>query len=284
MTDLLFELLRPDRLTSVVDVGANPIDASPPYLPMLRKRICRVTGFEPQFDALAALLNIKCDLESYLPYTIGDGRKWTLYVCHSSGMTGLYRPNQSALKQLDGYLELGRVIKEIPVSTQRLDDVIEIDAIDFLKMDVQGSELNVLRHGRQRLSKAVIVQTEVSFFPLYEGQPTFANIDQELRRAGFIPHCFTDIKTSTILPMTGEMCPRRNQLIEADVVYVRDFTQPQNLSPEQLKHLALVAHHCYESYDLASNCIQQLVSKNVISRESVAQYTGFIANRSNQPD
>ena len=42
-----------------------------------------------------------------------------------------------------------------------------------------------------------------------------------------------------------------NQLLEADVVYVRDFTFPDKMSSEQLKHLALIAHHCYGSYDLA---------------------------------
>lgn len=28
-----------------------------------------------------------------------------------------------------------------------------------------------------------------------------------------------------------------NQLIEADIVYVKDFTKPENLSDEQLNHL-----------------------------------------------
>ena len=46
--DFLSDLLGPARLTSVVDIGANPVDGDPPYKPMLEKRLCRVTGFEPQ--------------------------------------------------------------------------------------------------------------------------------------------------------------------------------------------------------------------------------------------
>ena len=38
-----------------------------------------------------------------------------------------------------------------------------------------------------------------------------------------------------------------NQLLEADLVYVRDFTHPELMDDEQLKHLALIAHHCYQS-------------------------------------
>ena len=44
-TDLLFDLLRPERLTTIVDIGANPIDSSPPYKPLLDQRRCRVFGF-----------------------------------------------------------------------------------------------------------------------------------------------------------------------------------------------------------------------------------------------
>ena len=35
-----------------------------------------------------------------------------------------------------------------------------------------------------------------------------------------------------------------NQMLEADIVYVRDFSQASSMSVEQLKHLALIAHHC----------------------------------------
>jgi hypothetical protein len=46
-----------------------------------------------------------------------------------------------------------------------------------------------------------------------------------------------------------------NQLLEADIVYVRDFAHADSMSEEQLKHLALVAHHCYRSFDLALRCV-----------------------------
>ena len=39
----------------VVDIGANPIDGDPPYRRLLDSGLCRVTGFEPQPQALADL-------------------------------------------------------------------------------------------------------------------------------------------------------------------------------------------------------------------------------------
>ena len=48
-------LLRIERPTEVVDIGANPIDGAPPYQTLLKAGLCNVTGFEPDPDALAAL-------------------------------------------------------------------------------------------------------------------------------------------------------------------------------------------------------------------------------------
>jgi hypothetical protein len=70
----LLKLFRPERLTAVVDIGANPIDGDPPYKTLLQIRGCRLTGFEPQAEALATLNTRKSDLETYLPNVIADGK------------------------------------------------------------------------------------------------------------------------------------------------------------------------------------------------------------------
>src|SRR5262249_27554925 len=117
MTDILADLLRCERLTTVVDIGANPIDP-PPYKRMLEKRLCRVIGFEPQMDGLAALMAHKSDLETYLPYVVGDGNSATLRVCSAAGMTSLLAPDPTALRHFRGFSEWGHVVRETPVATR----------------------------------------------------------------------------------------------------------------------------------------------------------------------
>jgi FkbM family methyltransferase len=272
-SDPLFKLLRPQRPTAVVDIGANPIDGDPPYKPMLQKRLCRVVGFEPQSEALASLNAKKSECETYLPYVVGDGSEGNLRVCRAPGMTSLFRPDQRMLGHFRGFAEWGQVVQEISVLTRRLDDISEVEALDLLKIDVQGSELAVFRHGCQKLSGAVAVQTEVSFVPLYEGQPIFGEIDLELRAQGFVPHAFPAIKKRMIAPLsTHDPDAALNQLLEADIVYVRDFSRPDEMSSEQLKHLALIAHHCYGSWDLAANCIHHLAARGAGPTDSITQY------------
>ena len=277
--DLLTQILAPQRLTAIVDIGANPIDGDPPYKAMLAAGLCGVTGFEPQAHALAKLEQKKGPRERYLPYAVGDGTQRTLHVCELEGMTSLLEPDPAHLALFNLFPIWGKVKAQIPVTTRKLDDVCEIAAMDFLKMDVQGGERDVLAHGRARLKDAVAVQTEVSFVPLYKDQPPFGEIDLALREQGFIPHSVTGTKIWPIAPMVIGNEPNRGirQLLETDMVYVRDFSKPMTV--EQWKHLALVAHHCYGSYDLALKAIVTLIELGAIAPDSNKRYLAGLPAR-----
>ncbi|MCJ0868853.1 FkbM family methyltransferase [Streptomyces sp. AP-93] len=270
----LLDLVQPTRPTHVVDVGANPIDGDPPYRGMLEAGLCTVTGFEPQPDALETLQRRKGPYETYLPHALGDGGTHTLCVATSSGMTSLFRPDANRLGLFNGFSEWGRIREEVRVSTRRLDDVEAVGAFDLLKIDIQGAELMVFQGAREKLAEAVAVHTEVSFVPLYENQPVFGDVDQELRGQGFIPHAFAAIKRWPIAPVVfgGDFRTARHQLLEADVVYVRDFGHPESMTDEQLRQLALVAHHVYDSTDLAYYCLNQLSMRNLAAPDAPNRY------------
>jgi FkbM family methyltransferase len=271
-----WNLVVPQRLTEVVDVGANPIDSVPPYTSMLSAELCRVTGFEPQAAPLHTLRSRDGRHERYLPYVVGDGEEHTLNVCHGSGMTSLLELDPAALDVFE-YLKLpGRVTERVPVRAHRLDDITEIEHLDFLKIDVQGSELAVFRGGTARLAEAVAIQTEIPFVTLYKDQPTLGDIDSELRGQGFVPHGYPEIKLWPISPCVDPRQPI-NQLLEADIVYVRDFIHAENMSDEQLKHLALIAHYCYRSFDLALRCVLLLERRKAVEAGTQQRYLNLLA-------
>jgi len=279
--DPLSEILRPARLTAVVDIGANPIDGDPPYKAMLAAGLCDVTGFEPQSAALARLEQKKGPHERYLPYAVADGTERTLHVCQLEGMTSLLVPDPAHLALFNLFPTWGDVKERIPVATRKLDDIAEIAAMDFLKMDVQGAEREVLAHGQAKLKDTVVIQTEVSFVPLYKDQPSFGDMDLALRALGFLPHSVTGTKIWPIAPMVIGDQPNRGirQLLETDMVYVRDFSQPENMSAQQWKHLALVAHHCYGSYDLALKAILALMQLGAVPADANRRYLSSLPAR-----
>jgi len=273
-TQILAQILAPARRTAIVDVGANPIDGDPPYKAMLEAGLCEVTGFEPQGPALAKLEQKKGPRERYLPYALGDGTEHILHVCEQDGLTSLLVPDPAHLALFNLFPIWGKVKEHIPIATRRLDDVAEIAELDFLKMDLQGGEREVLLHGRAKLKDTVAVQTEVSFIPLYKDQPPFGEMDLLLRQMGFLPHCVAGTKIWPISPMVVGEKPNRGirQLLETDMVYVRDFSRAENMSAEQWKHLALVAHHCYGSYDLALKAIITLMGMGAVSHDASRRY------------
>lgn len=55
----------------------------------------------------------------------------------------------------------------------------------YLKLDVQGFELPVLRGATQTLERAAFLQTEISFAELYAGQSDWLELCQFLRDRGF---------------------------------------------------------------------------------------------------
>jgi FkbM family methyltransferase len=278
--DPLASILNVGRRTVVVDIGANPVDGDPPYKGMLSKGLCDVIGFEPQTDALAELNAKKGPQERYLPYAVGDGQPHTLHICQASGMTSLLEPDPRALQNFPEFPTWGAVKQRESVSTERLDDIAEITEMDFLKIDVQGAEMAVFRGGRTKLSKAVAVQTEVSFIPLYKNQPTFGEIDIALRGMGFVPHTFAALNHRMLHPLRGASpFDHLNQLLEADIVYVRDFRDMGSMSKEQLAHLALIAHHVYSSFDLAVRCLVQLADRGIVQGASIQQYASAIRSQ-----
>ncbi|MFZ0226488.1 MAG: FkbM family methyltransferase [Mycobacterium sp.] len=269
---LLHDLVRCSRPSSILDIGASLVEGDPPYKEMLDYELCTVTGFEPQQRALAELEQRKGPLERYLPHVLGDGREHRLKITRAQGMTSLLTPDQNQLRLFTTFLDWGSVVEEHDVQTHRLDD-LDIDDFDLLKIDVQGAELMVFQNGRERLRNAVAVQTEVSFVPLYLDQPTLGEVDGELRSQGFVPHSMPEVKQWAIAPTVfgDSVYQPGNQLLEADMVYVRDLAHPERMTSEQLSHLAMIAFHIYGSVDLAVFCIIELQQRGRAPEDAVEQ-------------
>jgi len=61
-----------------------------------------------------------------------------------------------------------------------------VERIDVMKLDVQGAELEVLRGAEGLLGGVRLIELEVAFNPIYEGQPLFGEVDAFLRARGLL--------------------------------------------------------------------------------------------------
>ena len=108
-----------------------------------------------------------------------------------------------------------------------------------------------------------------------------ADVDVELRAQGFVPQAFVATKTWPLAPVqwadrdapTDEAHAR--QLVEADMLYVRDLTHlddADTVDDEALKHLALVMHHVYDQHGVALLALRELIRRGALDPSAEAAY------------
>jgi FkbM family methyltransferase len=248
----------------VVDIGAMFDAEDPtPFAKLVQAGIAEIIGFDPvqeECDKLNATAGHGC---RYLPFAIGDGRKRTFHICNSPMTSSLYEPNTPLVERFQNLENLMRIVKTMEIQTHRLDEIKEVDDADFLKLDVQGAELDVLTGAPRVLVEAVLVQTEVEFVPMYKDQPLFAEVDQHLRRQGYLFHKFAGTAGRTFKPLVVENDINKtlSQTLWADAVYVKNFMELDRLSPEKLLKLAVILHLQYTSFDLALESLKAYDAK-----------------------
>ena len=166
----------------VLDVGANAGQTVLKLKSLLPD--CRLHAFEPSPQTFLELEGATRRIQDLTLTQAGVGQAdgvETLLENEHSVMTSFLTPSTAAA---------GTVVEERPVAMVSLDSYCEreqIEVIDFLKVDTQGYDLQVLK-GSQRLldeKRIRIVQLEVIFVDLYVGAPSFDGIYRFLVDHGF---------------------------------------------------------------------------------------------------
>lgn len=248
---------------TIVDVGAMS-EGPERYARLVESGAASVVGFEPNPEELAPLVANAGPRRRYLPYCLGRGGPATLHITRYPGCTSLYRPDP---RVIDLFTGIGasepegnfHVLRTESIVTHRLDEIAECPRPDYLKLDVQGAELDVLAGGQRALEDCLVVESEVEFVPFYEGQPLFAEVDQFLRARGFALHRLIDIAGRAVRPLVFNQSPGTpvSQLLWADAVYLRDFTRLDLFSDDQLLKTAYILHEAYRSLDMAYHFLRE---------------------------
>ncbi len=251
----IFQLL-PRSTIRVIDVGAMKVGTEV-YAPLVQAGLASVLGFEcvrAECDKLNATASAT---HRYLPYAIGDGRERTFYECNFPMTSSFYEPNTELLSKFQNLANLTQVVRTELMQTHRLDDLPEAADADFMKLDVQGAEVDVLNGAEKMLETVTVIHTEVEFVPMYKGQPLFAEVDQRLRQAGFSLMKIAAIAGRTFQPIVANNDPNSmlSQMHWAEVVYAKDFMKLDALSPEKLLRMAIVLHVVYQAFDFVHHIL-----------------------------
>ena len=250
MFDILTLIPKPETIR-VIDVGAMAIGEDI-YAPLVKAGLASVLGFECVQAECDRFNAMQRSTHTCLPYAIGDGRERIFHECNFPMTSSLYEPNSALLAKFQNLENLTQVVRKGALPTRRLDDLQEAAGADFLKLDVQGAEVDVMNGAEKILADAVVVHTEVEFVPMYKCQALFAEVDQRLRKSGYLFHKFTGIAGRTFQPLmvNNDMNQALSQMLWADAVYVKDFMALDTLPAEKLHKMAVILHLIYGSFDL----------------------------------
>ena len=109
-----------------------------------------VVSFEPDQEEYENLEKKKMDGDIVLPYALSSGeKKLNLHLTKNRACSSIIQPNHSYLKRFPDVERFSVEEKQIVESTT-LDTLYEkniVENIDFIKLDIQGFELDVLKGG-----------------------------------------------------------------------------------------------------------------------------------------
>jgi FkbM family methyltransferase len=230
-----------------------------------------IYGFDADADACdKANLLLNNDqvnwTEHHIPLAIGNAEKEsTLYVTNHPMCSSLYPPNEIFLQRFSQLSELMNLDFTVEIETTTLDIFCaqeSIQDVDFLKIDVQGADLQVLEGASRLLKDSVLgIQIEVEPSALYLHQPLFADVDTYLRSQEFT---LFDVafarRPRARSPIVSNAHP--GQILWGDAFYFYDFLRQdlhisRTITPERLLKLACIAD-VMEFYDYALEILEYL--------------------------
>lgn len=243
LCNLLCGLLPPEERFTLLDIGARDATADPRWLGLPPERM-RLYGFELDEEGCAAMTRemSATGMEAhFFPYGLWNQAGEHIFH-HSLGRPG----NSSFLpanfevfdrwKTIEGndvYNEGIRMrpMAELPMRLSTLDRwraEHNVSSVDFMKLNVQGGELEILSAGETVLPEVVGLLTEVAFVENYAGRPLFADVDRWLRAKGFTFFEFIsplNVGRSTS-PVSTRLLPGyhhwHGQRVESHALYLRD--------------------------------------------------------------
>lgn len=182
---MLISLIKPDL---VIDGGANigqwalELDKKHPYL--------KIWSFEPLEDSRKLLelrANVRPTEWKVFPFALGkeDGKRQINIASNSQMSSSFLSPSFHSRLRPDILFTKSEEVSVITLDTIE-DQLTEFQSI-FLKLDVQGSEMDAILGGLKILKRVSIIEIESSFTPLYEGETAHHELISKIKSFGFTP-------------------------------------------------------------------------------------------------
>jgi FkbM family methyltransferase len=249
----------PGLTFTIMEVGARPLGGKGELFHQLLEFFpgSRILAFELE-ESLCEELNAKAPVGiRYFSVALGRTEEQRLlYETVHPMCSSLYKPAEQLLSRYHNLhvamLKAVHVVDTVSIDTFL--DAQSISDLDFIKIDIQGAELDAFIGGSAALQKTVAIVSEVEFVPLYQKQPLFGDVCSFLAGQGLMFHKFLAMSGRTLQPIVINNNPNfATQQMWSDAMFIKHLDGVDGLPSEKLLKLGLLAF-MYGSPDVAFYC------------------------------
>jgi FkbM family methyltransferase len=222
----------------------------------------RYIGFDPQLSAVSE----QDASRVYFPVALGkETGPVEFYRTQSPNCSSVFIPDQEFLDRFMSVGNFFKIVETVPLNVVSLDDYLPkngITRVDFIELDTQGSELDILQGAKSFLGSSVLgVRIEVEFTTMYQNQPLFGDVDSFLRQYGF---ALFDLDRYHLRRKAGPMATgSKEQIIWGQALYFKDWKNTsETFTKQEFGKLAMIASF-YGFHTYASEILEYMLSDHV---------------------
>lgn len=209
-----------------------------------------VVGVEPDAAECERLNAIPNSRAKFHPYALaGAPGKRTLNISRNGQASSLYETNWPLVSRFPQAAP-GEIIATHVLECVTLDgflNSIDSPRIDFLKIDCEGAELEILQGSPAFMASDCLgISIEMFFQPYHDERPLFSDVDTFLRAHGFTLfdlHQVERWQRKTKATDKPDTWYGKGQVMFAQGIYLRDFIATPPVDSSRLRTMAFLAQH-----------------------------------------
>lgn len=191
------------------------------------------------------------DFNSYkiLPYYVGKNEGLIdFHLFRDLGSSSKLKPNQYFR---NNYSASHEITSSVSVESRTMDSILTENSLelpDFIKLDTQGTELEILKSSPKSLSNCLLIESEVEIIEMYDGQPLIGEFLTFMDNNGF------DVLYINRVFQNHSSYPgiARGRLTFTDILFGKKDLHLEDYHPNKIaKYLILLCN--YGHLDIAFN-------------------------------
>ena len=230
--------------------------------------------FEPDLKEYEKLLNKNND-QIIINAALSDKvENIEFNICNKQEVSSVYIPNYDLINKFPDTKDAPRsrynLVNKIEMKTDTLSNQLKlnnISEVDFIKIDVQGYGLSVLKGSIENLSNTIGLEVEVEFLEIYKNQPLFNEVDIFIQKHNFQLY---DIKRyfwkRNDYEGTGT---QKGQLVMGDALYLKNPEQIMKIPDINTNKIirSICIYLCYGYIDLAQTLLKYSFEQKLINNQ-----------------